>query len=255
MPIEIPEHVLRESPWSISKAKVIAECSLHYDYQYIQKLKKISEYEATLLGKAAHLVLELVLRDGLSIKDAFMHATDQFTLTENELEKLGAFHEAIANFVQWVGNFKTKERVQRVFTEVKWGVDSAFNATPFFDVRNAPVKKVFFRGALDYAMLTARNDLVIVDHKTGHPKTLERYHDQIHAYAILALANIKGLRGVQAQINHTVDGSQVWSPYIPVTEIRDSYQPWLLQFLNTSCEKLLKPAAATLNALCFGRCH
>ena len=245
----IPEHVMRGAPWSISKAKVIANCSQQYDYKYgPNKIKELKEYEESILGVAVHKALELAL-DGLPVKQAFQHAIDQLALTESETEQLNTFYEQIARFAKFMFDFEKKHGVTQKLIEKKWGVKQDFTGTQFFDKRDAP-PTVFFRGVIDYGMLTAKNDLVIIDHKSGKEHPLDYYDAQFKAYAILALANIPNLRGVQTAINFIMADKTAWNKYIPAQTIRDEYHPWLMSHLAESCTKFLSPVTPTKGWWC-----
>jgi hypothetical protein len=243
---EIPEHVLQHAPWSISKAGVIEKCSAQFDLKYgPNKIKELVQYNAATVGVAVHKALELAL-DGNPVKIAFRHAIDQCGLTTNEAEETMAFYDQIERFVKKMALFQQKHGVlpQNKYIERKWALKHDFTATEFFD------KKGFFRGVVDFGMLTAANDLVIIDHKTGKQKELKEYEAQFRSYCLMALAKIPDLRGVQTAVNFVQTDQLVWNKYVTAETIKTEYRPWLIEYLTKSCAGLLKPPIAVKGWYC-----
>lgn len=240
-----PEHVLKHGPWSISKAGVIEHCSLQFDFKYKQKLKELVTFEESRVGIAVHKALELAL-GGTPLKTAFLHAQDQCELTHDEIERMLTFRDQIERFVRRMVGFRMQHGVlpQNVFIEKKWGLTADFTGAGFFD------KTVFFRGVVDYALLTAKNDLIIIDHKSGKEKDLSHYENQFRSYALMALAQVPNLRGVQTAINFVMSDNLVWNKYTKAETIREVYQPWLVEHMTKACEGLLAPPAPTKGWWC-----
>jgi hypothetical protein len=234
MPIEIPEYVLKAAPWSISKAGVIEKCSLQFDYKYgPKKIKETDQYEESRVGVAVHAALEMVL-GGHDQKKSFMIAGDNEGLTTDELDQLNGFWDQVERFNKSMNAFKRDHKVKETFIERRWGVLPDFKGCEFFD------KKGLFRGVLDYGMLTARGDMVIVDHKSGKEKDLSYYDKQFRGYAIMALAKNPSIKGVQTAINFIATDNMPWNPYITAEQIRDEYNPWLIKYLTESAVGLTK---------------
>jgi len=233
----IPEHVLKHAPWSISKAGVIEKCSQQFDYQYgPNKIKSLQQYQPATVGVAVHKVLELAL-DGLPLKQAFQHAIDQGELTTNEIDELKSFYDQIDRFVKKMVAFQKKHGVipQNRMLERKWAIKPDFTSTEFFD------KKGFFRGVLDFAMLTASKDLIIIDHKSGKEKDIKEYEAQFKSYCLMAVAKLPEIRGVQTAINFTLTDSFPWNPFVSRQTIIDEYRPWMIDYLTRVTTGLLKP--------------
>jgi len=244
---EIPEHVLKNGPWSVSKAGVIQKCALQFDFKYgAQKQPEITlaTFDSRL-GTAVHRALELAL-SGVKTKEAFMFARDHLELTTNENEQLQSFYSQVEAFVARMAAFKLRHGVkpQNVFLEHKIGVAPDFKHVPFFE------KTGLFRGVVDFAMLTANNDMVVIDHKSGKQKDMKEYEDQCKAYCILSLALFPGIKGVQTAINFVQTDQLIWNPRVPAEVIRNEYQPWLVKYLIESCDKLLTPPEPTEGWYC-----
>ena len=243
--VTVPEHVLKNGPWSISKAGVIQKCSLQYDFKYGQKRPELVTHFDSRVGTAVHKALEFAL-GGTKVKQAFTFAIDQSELTTEEVEKVQSFYEQVDKFVKRMDGFKARYGVkpQNVFLEHKVGVAADFTHRQFFD------KSALFRGVMDYALLTANNDMVIIDHKSGKQKDMKEYADQCKAYCILALALFPDLKGVQTAINFIQTDKLEWNPRVTAETIRNEYQPWLVNYLINSCDGLLRPPEPTKGWFC-----
>lgn len=244
--LSIPEHVLKDAPWSISKAGTIEKCSMQFDYKYgPNKIKELTVYQPATVGVAVHKALELAL-EGTPVKVAFRHAIDQSALTTNETEEVMTFYDQVERFVKKMVIFQKKHGVlpQNRFLERKWAIKPDFTKTDFFD------KKGFFRGVLDFAMLTGTNDLVIIDHKSGKQKDMKEYEAQFKSYCLMAVAMIPNLRGVQTAVNFVMTDQLVWNKYVTAEEINTAYRPWLVEYLTKACTGLLKPPIAVKGWYC-----
>lgn len=240
----IPDYVLKDGPWSFSKAGVIAKCSLQYDYKYgpLKKtfIEETSSSEDSRIGVAVHKALEFAL-DDVAIKEAFKFAIDQGELTNDESEKVMGYYDQVTRFVGRMAAFRVKHGVmkQNVMIEHKIGMSAGFKGVHFFE------KTGLFRGVLDYMVLTKHGDAVIVDHKSGKQKELSAYEEQCKAYCILALAYRPEIKGVQTAINFVQTDQLLWNPRVSAETIRNEYHPWLVKFLADSCKGLEKPPAPT----------
>jgi hypothetical protein len=240
MDLVIPEYVQKHGPWSFSKAGVIAKCSLQYDYKYGPLKKSYTEETSSTpdsrIGVVVHKALEFGL-DNIPVKKAFPIAIDQGELTTDEAEKVMSYYDQVDRFVKRIAAFKEKNGVkpQNVLIEYKIGMTQDFKSCQFFD--NAGL----FRGVLDFTMLTAQGDAVVIDHKSGKQKEMKHYEDQCKAYCILALAFRPELKGVQTAINFVQTDQLLWNPRVTAETIRNEYHPWLVKFLTESCAGLQKP--------------
>ncbi len=242
----IPEHVLQQAPWSISKAGVIQKCSQQFDFKYgPKKIKELEVFQQATVGVVVHKVLEMAL-DGTPLKIAFRHAIDQSGVTTNEIDEIMAFYDQLDRFVKRMTAFQKKHGVmpQNRYIERRWAIKPDFTSTTFFD------KTGLFRGVVDFGMLTAKQDLVIIDHKTGKPKDMLEYDAQFKSYCVMALAVMPKIRGVQTAVNFTLTDQLVWNKFAPAEQIRSEYQPWLVEYLTKSCEKLLEKPVAVKGWYC-----
>lgn len=239
----IPEHVKKHSPWSISKAGVIEKCSLQYDFKYVQKMKELVQFEQSRVGTAVHRALEFGLR-GVPQKEAFIHATDQFELSNDETETLQGFWESVEKFLKLMASFRQQHDVKDTFIEEQWAVGHDFSAVEFFN------PNAFFRGVVDYGMLSGKNDLIVIDHKSGKERDLSYYATQFNAYAVLGLARRPDIRGIQTAVHFVQSGRLAWNKYVPASVIRNQLTPWLVDHLSRAAIPLLKPAEASKGWWC-----
>jgi len=242
----LPQRVLDNGPWSISKIGVIEKCSKAFDYKYgPNKIKEVDTREESRVGVAVHKALELVLADN-DQKMSFLMATDEGELTTDEIDQVQAFWDQVTRFKKRMDNWKRGNGVlpQNVFLERKWGLSVDFKKTEFFG------NGVFFRGVVDYGLRTAKNDMVIIDHKSGGQKPLKYYENQFKGYALLALARYPDIEGVQTAINFIADDVLEWGGYVTAEVIRNEYQPWLLDHLIKSTVGLDSPPKPLKNWSC-----
>jgi len=239
--MDIKEHVLKWGPWSISKAGVIEKCSLQFDYKYgPNKQKELVTSAESRAGVAVHAALEMAL-GGTDVNRAFRHAADKLELTSNERDELQTFYEQVEKFVKRIEQFKLKRNIHpaNVLIERQLGVTTEFKPSPFFG------KGVFFRGVVDFAMLTPTNELIIIDHKSGKQKELSYYEAQFKAYCIMGMAVYPQIRGVQTAVNFIATDKLEWAPFVSAETIRTEYWPWLIQYLTKACEKLITEPTPT----------
>src|ERR1019366_313643 len=200
-------------------------------------------YQESRIGVAVHKVLEMAL-GGMEVKMAFDYVLSTDGLTTQEMEDVHAFYEQVARFIKRMADFKLRHGVQHTFIEERWGLTHTFEPATFFN------KTSFFRGVVDFAMLTKEGDLVIIDHKTGKEKELSYYEMQFCAYAVMGLAKFPKIRGVQTAINFTATDNLRWNKFISASQIRDELQPKLVKHIIDSTVGLDEEPKATKGWYC-----
>ena len=240
----IPEHVLANAPWSISKAGMLEKCSLQFHYKYKLKLVEQATFNNSRLGTAVHRALELALEGAVTVDKAFDMARLEEELTETETEQLLAFRMQVSAFVAKMHKFKLQHGVRETLLEAKMALKPDFTSTAFFD------KTGFLRGVIDYAMITADGYAIIIDHKSGKQKELKEYDTQMRTYCLMILAKYPQLKGVQTAINFVMTDQLLWNKMVLADEIREKYQPWLVDYMIKTCKPLLLPPAATQSWAC-----
>lgn len=247
---DLPPYIQKNGAWSISKLGVIEQCSLKFDWKYgSDKLKEERiEDPSAIVGVVVHHALELAL-GGTKVSQAFQAALQAHDVLSDQRDLIMAFYEQVERFtkmaLQWRAAWGVRNDQNSVMIERKWGFDANFKDCGFFD------KNVVFRGVVDYALLTSRNNMAVVDHKTGKEHDLEYYESQLKAYCLLALSREPTLKGVHTGINFVMNDRMLWSPkVISAEQIREEYRPWLISYISKACEGLKEPPKPTKQRLC-----
>lgn len=240
MSFEISELAQTFAPWSISKSELAETCPKQFEYKYIMKAPEDVVPSANRVGTAAHRVLELRL-GGMSAKDAKKQALEEHPLTDTEGDDLRALEDAIDAFLKKFEKFCAANGVVKLLLEQKWGVDANGEACDFFDK-----EKVFFRGVIDLGVITASNDLIVIDHKSGVAKDIDKnqkFKRQLNSYAVMGLAHVKDLAGARGAINFLQgpeDKRIQWLDYVSADRISTVIRPWLFAYISFCAESLKK---------------
>lgn len=261
MTAAIPEHVLKNAPWSVSKAGVIEKCGLQFDFKYIQKLKDDSYGRPALIGVAVHSVLELLLRKQeilakkgappesyaptALIDDALEQAKELHALAVDEFDELLTFRDNILKFCDRAARLKLKHRAKTQLLEQKWAIKSDFTSCDFLE------KTGFFRGVVDYAIITEDNYMLVIDHKSGRTdKKLDTFDFQLRAYCVMACALIPELKGVTTAIHYVKTGELVFNDFIARKAIVRDFQPYVVNEIIKAAAKLEHPLEANAGWWC-----
>lgn len=240
----IPQ-VLRNAPWSVSKADSLNRCLALYKYKYIDKDREETKHAASKVGTATHYVLEVALAvPGSDLEKLAETSVEKFALVSEEARELNDKLADVSNFVSRIRKFKEIHGVTYEQLEQKLAIDAEYNEVPFFDPR------ALLRGVIDQIMITRDKIAVIIDHKTGRKKPIEQHSVQFYAYMLMALAKYD-IAGVQCAINYVGSPSVDWFPKRngdPGVWTRNdilSLRPWLETYLNQNGRSLdiLQPLA------------
>lgn len=244
--IKIPEHVLEFAPWSFSMANVANTCSLAFHRQYICRDKpEVAQSPQTEVGTVVHFVLELVLQ-GASVDVGFRRALGDYqNLSYNAHMQVLTFRDAIVDFAQRLELFKKAHRVQKTL------VEKAVAITDQFTLCNWKDPNALLRGKIDLALLTEDKTrrLVVIDHKSGALKSIEKYSTQLKVYMVLADIALTGanVTDVRAAIHYVgadpqLDGTRsVWTPEYSIEEVRMQFREEIIEFLTHGAEAVNDP--------------
>lgn len=242
------------APWSMSKAESAKQCSFAFNLKYLKRIKGTAPptSAASRIGKAAHEVLEGVLKDesGAPLKQIarlINKAKIDHELTSYEIEEVMALTHAIANFYQRLTKYREGKGVTDTLVEYRFGLRADLAPTSFWgapipnagvDERGRPVKDVFFRGVWDLLML-ASGYAVILDHKSGvPPKDVSdmkaHYAHQLNLYAVAALSLFPEIKGVQSALHFLQSEEIIWGDMVTADEIRGRLIPWYVNYINQS---------------------
>jgi len=241
--IVTPE-ALKHAPWSFSKVETGEACPAQFKHKHLLRTQAGPAAPDTVVGTAAHGILERRV-GGASLVKARKAALMDTPLTSDELDMLRALEDRIETFVRKFDAFCRREGVTKILVEEPWGITTTYEATGFF------AKDVFFRGKIDLGAMTRSGDLVVIDHKSGVAKNLERDQkkkEQLWSYYALAIPNmpdVSGIRGAIHFLQGAEDDSIQWmKSYEDASRVREVHAPWLFSRINTIAGKLVEPFLA-----------
>ncbi len=242
--LTVTEASLRHAPWSFSKMETGESCPAQFKHKHVLRTVAGPSAPETVVGTAAHEVLEHRVK-GASLADAKKTALANTPLTSDEQDMLRTLEDRMEVFVRKFDGFCRREGVTRILVEEAWGITATLGRTGFFD------KDVFFRGKIDLGAITRDGDLVVIDHKSGVAKDIERDQkkkQQLWSYYVLALPNVPGVSGVRGAI-HFLQGDEKkavqWMPsYDDASRVREVYAPWLFSRINEVAATLIEPFPA-----------
>lgn len=234
----------RHAPWSFSKMETGESCPAQFKHKHVLRTVAGPSAPETVVGTVAHGVLEHRVK-GASFADARKMALENTPLTSDELDMLRTLEERMEAFLRKFDAFCRREGVSRILVEEAWGITATGEKTGFFD------KDVFFRGKVDLGAVTRDLDLVVIDHKSGMAKDLERDQkkkQQLWSYYVLALPNVPGVSGVRGAI-HFLQGDEKKSvqwmkTYEDAARVREVHAPWLFSRINDVARSLSEPFLA-----------
>lgn len=251
------------APWSMSKAESAKQCSFAFNLKYLRRVKGVAppSSAASRIGKAAHEVLEGVLKDQSDaplkqIARLINKANIDHELTSYEIEEVMALTHAIANFYHRLGTYRENKGVTNTMVEHRFGLRMDLSATEFWgkpipdagvDERGRPIKDVFFRGVWDLLML-ASGYAIILDHKSGvPPKDISdvkaHYSHQLNLYAVAALSCFPQIKGVQSALHFLQSEEIIWGDMVESDQIRSRLIPWYIDYINKSAEAVASNTA------------
>lgn len=236
---EITDLARKYAPWSISKAGIAEVCGAQFEHKYILRTPESHAPSANRVGTAAHKVLEL--RVGGSAHEAAKQAAlDETPLTGYEMESFRTLESPMDWFMRKWETFCRTTGIKELLLEKEWAFTSEMKACAY----KAP--EAFFRGKVDLGVITKDDDLVVLDHKSGVAKDIQKdnkFKRQLNSYAVMAYANVEGLAGVRGGI-HFLQGHEdkriQWLDYVPAERVKTVYVPWLFNHINFCASHLDK---------------
>ena len=243
MAYQISDLARKYAAWSYSRLSTAETCPAQFAHKSIWRTPSAAAPSDTKVGIAAHEILEHRVT-GDNNKVARDKAFEKTPLTTSEMELLSTMADNMDTFLKKFERFCQTHKVQKVYTEVAWAFTDTYAPTDFFS------KDAYFRGKVDLGALTPDGDLFVIDHKSGIAKDLKtdtNKKQQLQAYAVLALPNLKDLAGVRGGISF-LQGDEdkliQWTDYIPSERINKLYAPWLFNRINDAASNLIEPFEA-----------
>ncbi len=225
------------APWSLSKAKIAKDCALRFHWKYVNKVPgKWVESSAGRMGSAVHQIIERMLI-GHEYDVAFKQAAIDAKLTRPEMLELSTFKDPIHRFLERFLQFCDKNGVERDAIMVEQDLLVHRDLSPGFHFWNDP--DLWIRGAADVAVPVPKQGqpyMIIVDHKTGEPRDIDEYLDQLKFYAVMSVGMFPEIAGAQAVIHwpRAEDPKDVfaWGPMWSREYILDTLYPWVEEYLD-----------------------
>ena len=194
------DNAQRLAPWSATKLKTATKCPFKAYHQYINKSEEkwdvLPDDSPMVIGIKMHTFMELVL--GKFPKDKFPHMKDLQAFGERmlqvikkdedlsfkELDAIDSLYHGALNTCQRFLSHKMRTKALG-FIEIPVGIDKEFQPVDFFS------KDVFFRGKIDYLMLTPNGAAAIIDTKTGAWPSFKGHSQQLRCYEVMVLHSLK----------------------------------------------------------------
>jgi PD-(D/E)XK nuclease superfamily len=228
MTFEVTELARRFAPWSISKLNVAETCGKQFEFKHVLKHAEIIPGTDNRVGLALHAVLEHRLHGKLR-SVAIELALEKHPLTSDEMTLFRSMFDAVEEFLRKLDVFCRQHGPVEMLIEHKWGLTADGQGTAF----DAP--DVFFRGVLDLGIVTRDRDLIVIDHKAGKPRGLDKYKSQLRGYAVLGRANVPFINGVRSALHYLQEQPErrlLWGKYIELDAIGEKLVPWLYEYIN-----------------------
>ncbi len=255
------EPVLEERPWSPSKAQTALKCPLAYHLKYRLKVKddRPGGTEARV-GTTTHALYEWGLRDDLPDASTVLGesrkadeaptAVPVSTHTEEELDRrlpylldlfsreernqldedsialVRSFLPRVKSFILGMQRIAVKYGVEVFYLEHRAALDVNMKACGYND------PTALIRGVMDMGYRTRDGMYVVIDHKTGKPKSLGDYNDQLNSYKLFVIETHPDIIGVQCGVNHTRKEHMDWAAPETREHIERNVKAWLQQYLN-----------------------
>lgn len=194
------ENALRLAPWSATKLKLATKCPFRAYQAFVakegEKFSEPQDESPKVIGIKVHTFMELVL--GKFPEDQFPEMKDiqvfgkrmlqvikkDEDLTFKELDAIDSMYLGVLNVCQRFLSHKFKTQAKG-FVEIPVGIDKDFQPADFFS------KDAFFRGKIDYMLVTPSGSVAIIDAKTGTWPNLNSHAQQLRCYEVLSLHSLK----------------------------------------------------------------
>lgn len=231
-------------PWSPSKAALLSQCTKAFEYRYILHAQGIESGTESRTGTSVHRAQELVLENvepRIAIEQAISEVKN---LTVSEIETVKSFTSAIIKFKQKLEQFTRKHPITHSFREKKLAVNNLFELCDY----NSP--DCFIRGNIDVLLVTESKHLIIIDHKTGKKRPMEKHLSQLDIYTVLGLANYPEAVGAQTAIHYVGYNNDIdWGPARSRAQAEMLLHPYLQKYLSDQAQRL-DQIEATITPLC-----
>jgi hypothetical protein len=220
-------------------ADLALDCPYAFNKKYVAKEKVVeAEAPSATIGKAVHSILELSLK-GAPVDKAYGHVLEAVELPYELQLQVHTFRDAVKEFVDGIEVFRKKFGIIQMHTECKVSLTPEFKLTTFFD------PKGLIRGVIDLVFFTSQRSAVIIDHKTGAVKPIDKYQGQTRVYSLFADALMDRVKSVRMAYHYVgADPNEkgtrtVWEPEYPIEMVRSVFRQELVEYLQRAAQSAL----------------
>ena len=264
----IADTVRRFIPWSHSKVQLAEKCPKAFKKKYVDRSGSKEGPEARV-GTAAHAYLEHRLDpklhdeavavaiaqhkaaeelpaaiEGISKMLALQKAkTAVKGMTTLELETLHERNTSSEEYIKRTEAFRNKSLVRHEGYEVDLAIRMDGSPCDYED------SDALIRGSIDHLIEQVDYKALIIDHKSGKTKTLDKYMAQLNTYKVLTVQNRPHLRSAQAGVHHIQDASLIWQRADSKEQVQRVLLPWLVRRIEQAALSL-DGYPAKVTALC-----
>jgi RecB family exonuclease len=217
-------------------ASTAINCPHAFSLRYKKKQKRVEpESLDSRVGTVVHAILEWVAQ-GVDVNKAFDKALEGYELPHEGQMMVQTYRDAVTDFKKGLEEFDRKFGIHEVLVEKKIALTPDFGLTKFF------AKDGLVRGVIDLVVITKGKKAVIIDHKSGSVKPIDKYQEQTEAYAVFVDCLVRGLDGVRIAIHYVgadpnINGKRtVWAPEYNMEVVRTRFRENLVQYLTKAAE-------------------
>lgn len=227
----IAETVRRFMPWSHSKVQLAEKCPKQFKLKYVVRSGSKEGPEARV-GTATHAYLEHRL-ESADAETALAKAKSAVKgLTSAELETLAERNTQGEEYIKRIEAFRNKSLVRHEGFEVNLAIRADGTPCDYED------PDALIRGSVDHLIEQVDYKALVIDHKSGKPKTLDKYRAQLSTYKVLTVQNRPHLRTAQAGVHHIQDASLTWERTDSKEQVQRVLLPWLIRRIEQAARGL-----------------
>jgi len=251
-------NALKLAPWSATKLKTATKCPFRAFQASVAKEKEawdiLPDDSPKIIGIQIHKMMELILGKFPTEKFPEYKELSMFgqrmlkvvlkdnDLSGKEIDAINNLYDGSLNVCQRFLSHKHSTK-SKTFVEIPVGIDKDFQPVDFF------AKDVFFRGKIDYSMVTPAGAMAIIDVKTGLWPNLKSHAQQLRTYEVLAAHALKkrfkddyniSLSSFISGLAYVADEEVLWDRVKPVSLVEGSGTTSWIKEINDVADKVFE---------------
>lgn len=244
-------------PWSVTKMKLVHKCPFRAKKLFLEREPEIitdpESRSGAVVGIAIHNVMEQTLREFPrdivpTIDDVYDHASRAMQneivnskLTSKEAIDVQLLLQDSAQLLQRLLMHVYKNEGMLTFVEKEMGIDAELQVVDY----ESP--SVFFKGKLDFLMISKSGSVGLLDHKTSQWATLAGQELQLKCYEALTLCSLKNtmiqdyninLSSFRSGVVFIATGEILWADSRPAHVVESQGVSFLTREINACAEIL-----------------